>query len=74
LLIEVSKADSLRDDRPLREWASNPSLSDDHIIKHSQEVLGMMEVEGLYDMMTAFTGNDGGWNKVVVPRGLSGGE
>jgi hypothetical protein len=43
------KANSLRDDRPLREWASNPSLPDDHIIKGSLKILGMMEDEGLYE-------------------------
>jgi SET domain len=98
LLNAIDNADSLRDDRPLKEWASDTSLPDDHIIKHSQKIIGMMEEEGLHEedlwtvhyarlckaycalgnreaarewakkgavMMTAFTGKDGGWNKVV---------
>ena len=41
MLAEVHKADSLRDDRPLRGWASSPSLPDDRVIKHSQRILGI---------------------------------
>ena len=97
LPIAINNASSLRDDRSLKEWASDSSLPDD-IINHSLKIVGMMEEERLYEeeiwtvhyarlckaycalgnrkaaiewakkgavMMTAFTGNDGGWNKVV---------
>jgi hypothetical protein len=49
LRMEVYKADSLRDDRPLREWASNPALPDNHIVKYGLKILGIMEEEGLYE-------------------------
>jgi SET domain len=47
LLKALDNADSFRDDRPLKEWASDTSLSDDHIIKHSQKIVTMMEEESL---------------------------
>lgn len=89
---------SVQDDYIIKTWAADPSLSDDHIIKHSQKIVDLMEEEGVCEeslwpphytrlckaycalgdrdsaktwakksaiMATAFTGNDGGWSKVV---------
>ena len=41
-------------DRLLKEWASNPSLPDDHLTKRSQMVLALMDKEDAYDMNAWF--------------------
>jgi hypothetical protein len=42
--IDLSQADSLKS---VRDWASDPSLPNDHITKPSQRIMDMMEEEGL---------------------------
>ena len=41
-------------DQLLKEWASNPSLPDDHLTKRSEMVLALMDEEGAYEKNTWF--------------------